>query len=182
MIVDLLFFAAEEPVSANTDAMAQFLTQGISTGVFVAVITSSFQYFLGRRNSRIQERKNATDAESDVVTRYKDAAAEEREAKESAVRTIKELLSASESQVTSLKSTVATLNEAIENMGRLSDSQRDIILRLETERDRLEAEMINTKRVRDENIAKLRQAQIDILELTRSHEEAERRTRDTFGI
>lgn len=183
MILALLYAAAAEtPPDEAGNFVATLFTQVITTGVIAALITTTAQIIVGRRNSRIQERKNAIDAESDLVTRYKDAASEERAAKESAVRTIKDLLAASEVQVASLKSTVVALNETIQQMSSISDSQKGIILRLETERDRLEAERISAEKLRDEKIEELRLAQVEILELTRSHAEAERRAKDTFGI
>lgn len=183
MILALLYAAAAEtPPDEAGNFVATLFTQVITTGVIAALITTASQVILGRRNSRIQERKNAIDAESDLVARYKDAATEERSAKESAVRTIKELLSASEATVVSLKSTVIALNETIEMMSRVSDSQKDIIVRLETERDRLDAERVTAEKLRDEKIDELREAQVAILELTRSHGEADRRARETFGI
>lgn len=183
MILALLYAAAAEtPPDEAGNFIATLFTQVITTGVIAALITTAAQVILGRRNARIQERKNAIDAESDLVTRYKDAATEERAAKESAVRTIKELLSASEATVASLKSTVVALNETIELMNKLTDSQKDIIIRLESERDRLDAERIAAEKLRDEKIEELHKAQVAILELTRSHGEAERQARDTFGI
>ncbi len=178
----LLVAAAETPPDEAGNFVATLFTQIITTGVIAALITTAAQLILGRKNSRIQERKNAVDAESDLVSRYKDAAAEERSAKESAVRTVKELLAASEIQVASLKSTVTALNETIEMMNKVTDSQKDIILRLETERDRIDAERIVAEKLRDDKIEELRKAQIEILELTRTHSEAERQARETFGL
>lgn len=183
MILALLYAAAAEtPPDEAGNFVATLFTQVITTGVIAALITTLAQLIIGRRNARIQERKNAIDAESDLVARYKDAASEERAAKESAVRTIKDLLAASEVQVASLKSTVVALNETIQQMNSISDSQKGIILRLETERDRLDAERITAERLRDEKIEELRKAQIEILELSRTHNEAKRQANETFGI
>ncbi len=181
MTIDYILAAASSPDQAG-NLVAQLFTQVITTGVIAALITAGVQVFMGRRNARIQERKNAVDAESDLVVRYRDAASEERAQKESAVRTIRDLLSASEAQVASLKGTVVALNETIELMSRLSNSQKDIIKRLETERDRTEELRVQAEKLRDEKIEELRKAQVEILALTRSQCEAERQTKDTFGI
>lgn len=181
MILDIVYAAADAPDQAG-NLVAQLFTNVITTGVIAALITAGVQFFMGRRNARIQERKNAVDAESDIVSRYKEQAAEERLQKESAVKTIRDLLAASEAQVQSLKDTVVALNDTIDLMSRVSDSQKDIIKRLEVERDRMEEQRIVAEKLRDEKIEELRQAQIEILALTRSTKEAERQTNDALGL
>lgn len=181
MILELVYAAAEQP-DPSANFVAQLFTNVITTGVIAALITSGVNYFTGRKNARIQERKNAVDAESDIVNRYKEQAAEERMQKESAVKTIRDLLAASEAQVQSLKDTVKALNDTIDLMSRVAESQTDIIKRLENERDRTDELRINAEKLRDEKIEELRKAQIEILELTRTHKEAERQARDTLGL
>jgi len=186
VIVDYAFYVmattAETAEPESATLVAQLFANVITTGVIAALITAGVQFFINRKNSRIQERKNAVDEGSDLVLRYKDAAGEERAQKESAVKTVRELLVASEAQVTSLKETVKTLTETIQLMSSFSDSQKDIISRLEVERDRTAAQLAATEKLRDEKIAELRAAQIKILEMTMGPEEAERHINDTFGI
>ncbi|UDL16374.1 membrane protein [Microbacterium phage Zooman] len=118
------------------DGVSLVVTAAVSATVFSAIITGLVQFVINRRNSRITERKNTVDAESDVITRYKEQAAEERAAKESAVRTIKELLADSREQVEILNGTIATLNGTIRVLETLSASQENIIKQLTDDRDR----------------------------------------------
>jgi chromosome segregation ATPase len=133
-----LLLAVTDPATAlDAQALVSLVTTAvISASVFTALITGIIQYLINRRNSRITERKNSVEAESSLVTRYKEAAAEERTQKESAVETIKNLLGIAESQVDSLKSTILTLNTTIEIMTKMANAQQDIIDQLTSDRDR----------------------------------------------
>lgn len=128
--------AAVGETTPASDGASLIITAAVSATVFSAIITGLIQFVINRRNSRVTERKNTVDAESDVIVRYKEQAAEERAAKESAVRTIKELLADSREQVEILNGTVATLNGTIRVLENLSASQQDIIKQLTDDRDR----------------------------------------------
>lgn len=121
------------------DVISLFITAIISASVFAALVTGTIQYLINRKNSKITEKKNTVDAESDLIARYKEAAAEERLQKESAVQTIKNLLQFTEGQVDSLKNTVETLNKTITSMSLISNTQSDLIDQLTVERDRNQA-------------------------------------------
>lgn len=157
------------------------VTATISAGVLGTAIGGFVQYLINRRNSRITERKNAVDAESDLVARYKEAAAEERAQKESAVRTVRELLAASEEQVQTLKDTVSTLNNTIDLMSRLTDSQQDVILKLTADRDKTQIALERAEARIEQQKNELIQRQREILELTRGKEEAARIVAETLG-
>lgn len=139
MLYSLLVLAAAAEGGATTDVVSMIITSVVSATVFSALITGLVQFLMNRRNSRVTERKNAVDEESDLVSRYKEAASEERAAKESAVRTIKELLENSQEQIVSLKGTVETLNNTIKLMETLAVSQKSVIDQLTSDRDRTQA-------------------------------------------
>lgn len=126
----------ELTTSEGQDIVSIVVGAIISASVFSAVVTGIIQFLINRRNSRIQERKNVVDEESDIVNRYKEAAAEERSQKESAVRTIQQLLDMADKQVTSLRETIATLNALIKTLNSAANSQQEIIDSLTQERDR----------------------------------------------
>lgn len=155
--------AAVGETTPAADGVSLAITAAVSATVFSAIITGLIQYLMNRRNARITERKNTVDAESDVIVRYKEQASEERAAKESAVRTIKELLADSRQQVEILNGTVSTLNTTIKMLEHLSASQEDIIKQLTDDRDRTrEALKLAEMRVqaqRDELAAKQQEIQ-----------------------
>lgn len=174
MVVTIVASAmAVEPVNPE-DIVSIVITSIISASVLTAIVTGAFQFFINRRNSRISERKNTTDAENDLVTRYREAAAEERSQKESAVQTIKNLLQMTEGQILTLKSTIEVLNATIDTMKKMADAQQDIIDQLTDDRDRIEEQL----RVAQEEIEAQKQLLIkhqeEILELTYPKGEIER--------
>lgn len=132
----LYYAAATEGLLDTQSVISIVISAVISASVIAALVTGVIQYFINRRNSNIAEKKNTVDAESDIISRYKEAAAEERLQKESAVATIKNLLQITEDQVTSLKSTVDVLNNTIISMRELNESQHDIIDQITLDRDR----------------------------------------------
>lgn len=179
----LLTALVEENPAA--DVVSIVITSVVSATVFSAIITGLVQYLINRRNSRITERKNSQDAESDVVNRYKEQAAEERAAKESAVRTIKELLADSRDQVEVLKSTVATLTSTIKMLENLSASQVDMIKQLTDDRDRTRAALKRAEtRVQEQKdqLATKQQEIQNLIARTRGREEAARIVSETFDI
>jgi|GEM_PF-3984836 len=117
------------------DQVSIFVTAIISSAVLAAVVSGVVQYIVNRRNSRVTERKNTFDAESDLVVRYKEAAAEERVQKESAVKTVRDILTLSEDQVLSLKSTITILHNTIEVMTQVAHTQQEVIDQLTSDRD-----------------------------------------------
>jgi chromosome segregation ATPase len=162
--------AVTPSASPQTDIVQVIITSIISTAVFAAFITGLVQYLINRRNSRITERKNTIDAESDIITRYKEAAAEERAQKESAVQTVKNLLSIAESQVESLKSTVVTLNASIDLMTKMANAQQEVIDQLTFDRDRTKIALERAVTQIDQQKQDLIRHQQEILELTYSKE------------
>ena len=141
-------------------------TAGISAGVLGAIITGVVQYLINRRNSRILERRNAVDAESDLVSRYREAAAEERTQKESAIQTIGKLLAIAETQIVSLKATVDSLTNTIRSMNEASDAQRTLIEQLKQDRDRVQDALDRALSEVEEQKLELLRNQRQILDLT----------------
>jgi chromosome segregation ATPase len=167
--------AAVGEVSPAADVVSLVITSVVSATVFSAIITGLVQYLINRRNSRITERKNTLDAESDVVNRYKDQAREEREGKESAVRVIQELLGESKEQIAALKSTVETLNGTIALMKDVNAAQGDIISQLTNDRDRTQAalERAEARILAQKEQLRLKQQEIAVLiDKAREREEA----------
>lgn len=186
MLDVLHLFAAVAPEnSLAADVVSLVITAVVSATVFSALITGLVQFLINRRNSRITERKNTVDAESDLVARYKDAASEERAQKESAVATIKELLHDSREQVNVLKSTVNTLTNTIALLESLSAAQGDVIKQLTDDRDRTKAALERAEaRVQEQrDQLKAKQAEIEtLLAQTRSRAEAARIVAESFDI
>src|SRR5690349_5893564 len=139
MFHTLQILAAAGEVTPAADVVQLVITAVVSATVFSALITGLVQFLINRRNSRVTERKNAVDEESDIVTRYKEQAMEERAQKESAVKTIKELLDESKEQIQALKGTVDTLNNTIALMKDLNAAQGTVIQQLTDDRDRTQA-------------------------------------------
>lgn len=185
MLLALRILAAAGEVSPAADVVSLIITSVVSATVFSALITGLIQYLINRRNSRITERKNTLDAESDVVNRYKEQAKEERDAKESAIRVIQDLLSESKEQVAALKSTVETLNNTIALMKDVNAAQGDIITQLTQDRDRTQAALTRAEARIETQEQQLRAKQAEIvtlLERTRTHEAAERVVAQTFNL
>lgn len=177
--------AAVGEVDPVADVISVIITSVVSATVFSALITGFVTYLINRRNSRIVERKNAIDAESDIVTRYKEQASEERAQKESAVQTIKELLAESKEQVAALKSTVDTLTKTITLLENLTTSQNDMIVQLTQDRDRTQAALDRAEArilTQTEELRAKQQEIQELLEQTRTREEAARIVAETFNI
>lgn len=171
--------------SPVADVVSLVITSVVSATVFSALITGLVQFLINRRNSRITERKNTVDAESDLVGRYKDAAAEERTAKESAVKLIRELLDDSKEQVIALKSTVDTLSATISMLENLTTSQDAMIKQLTTDRDRTQAALDRAEEriVHQKEQLRLKQEEIQsLLEQHKTRGEAARIAAETFDI
>ncbi|UDL15894.1 hypothetical protein QEH42_gp103 [Microbacterium phage Pumpernickel] len=181
-IFALVLPMATEPAQDATGTFIGFLaTSVLSASVVSAALGGLIQYLNNRRNARVTERKNATDAESDLVARYKEAASEERAQKESAVKTIRELLDASEEQVETLKGTVTTLNNTIDLMSSLANNQADVILKLTADRDKTQEALERAEARIEGQKQELLQRQQEILELTRSTAEAARIAAETLA-
>lgn len=138
----------------------------ISAGVFSALIAGLVAYLNNRRNARIAERKNVADEDNDLVTRYQTMATEERSAKESAVKTVRELLAIAEAQIASLQGTITRLTETIGVLQHSAQSQQDLIDSITRERDRLQVEQEKLQHDIDDKARELLTAQAEILELT----------------
>lgn len=138
----------------------------ISAGVFSAAIAGLVAYLNNRRNARIAERKNTADEDNDLVTRYQTMATEERSAKESAVKTVRELLAIAEAQIASLQGTITRLTETISVLQHSAQSQQDLIESITQERDRLKHEQEKLQNDIDVKSRELLTKQAEILELT----------------
>jgi chromosome segregation ATPase len=138
----------------------------ISGAVAAAVIGGFFAYINNRRNARIAERKNTADEDNDLVTRYQTMATEERSAKESAVKTVRELLAIAEAQIASLQGTITRLTETIGVLQHSAQSQQDLIDAITRERDRLQVEQEKLQHDIDDKARELLTKQAEILELT----------------
>ena len=146
--------------------LSLIITSVISASVIGAIVTGVVQYLVNKRNSQITEKKNTIDAESDLITRYKEAAAEERAQKESAVETVKDLLQVAEHNVELLKNTVDTLNQTITSLKETNAAQQQIITQLTVDRDRAEEGVRQAERTiaaQREHLARLQQ---QVAELT----------------
>jgi hypothetical protein len=124
--------------SINPQLISIVVGAAISSTVVGAAVTGIFQFINNKKNSRVTERKNETDAQSDVILRYKEAAAEEREAKESAMRTMQILKEIADDQIISLKDTVVRLTHTIQVMSHAAGVQKTIIQHLTEDRDRVQ--------------------------------------------
>ena len=168
-----LSLAADEQ-SAGQDIVSLVITTIISASVFAALVTGITQYLINRRNSRIAERKNSVDIESDHIRRYKEQAIEERNAKESAVTTVKNVLTIVEQQVESLKNTISTLNQTIEIMSHAANAQQDIIDQLTTQRDRQESALARAQQEVELQRSEVSRLQREILDITYPQAELDR--------
>jgi len=138
LLQTVLHYASATPVEADTSGTVSLIfSAAISGTVISALVGGVIQYLINRRNSKIAEKKNTVDAESDIITRYKEAAAEERSQKESSVATIKSLLHVTESEVISLRETIKTLNETLTIIRATADYQGELVKKLTQERDRV---------------------------------------------
>lgn len=183
----LLLQLATDPPESNlaADIVSLVITAVVSTAVFSALITGLIQYLINRRNSRITERKNTVDAESDLVTRYKEAAAEERAAKSSAVETIKMLLAESKESIQTMKDTVVTLTNTIELLKDVNAAQGDVIKQITADRDRTQAALLRAEaRVLDQmEQLRIKQQEItDLVASSRSKAEAAQIVAESFNI
>lgn len=173
--IPLAFLAlAADEAPAGQDIVSLVITAIISASVFAALVTGITQYIINRRNSRIAERKNSVDIESDHIRRYKEQAIEERNAKESAVTTVKNVLSIVEQQVESLKNTITTLNNTIEIMSHAANSQQEIIDQLTVERERQETALHHAMEQLEMQRAEVMRLQREILDITYPQAELDR--------
>lgn len=157
---------AASAMPAEPNMLTTIIGAVFSSVVFSAIITAVFTYVSNRRNARIQERKNDLDAEGGLVSRYKEAAAEERAQKESAIQTVRDLLKIAEEQVTSLKDTITTLNSTIGIMRQAADDQREIITRLTSDRDRTQDALDRATKEIDKQREQLIKHQHEILAMS----------------
>lgn len=184
VLTHLILAAGPETTPAG-DVVGTIIASVLSATVITGVFTGLITFLINRRNSRITERKNAFDAGSDIVVRYKEAAAEERAQKASAVATIKDLLAESKEQVEALKSTVETLTRTISILENLTTSQRDMIAQLTSDRDRAQAALSRAEARIIAQKEQLQQKQEEIrvlLAQTRTRDEAERIVSESFNL
>lgn len=116
----------------------------LSSAFISAIIPALINYFNNRRNANVASKKNEVDAESSIILRYKEAAKEERDAKESAVAMVERMLKVAESQVDSLQITVERLQETVDRltntisvMSSTAEAQQGLIDDLTKDRDRV---------------------------------------------
>jgi chromosome segregation ATPase len=143
-----------------------FVSSVISAAVLSAAIAGLVAYLNNRRNARIAERKNTADEDNDLVTRYQTMATEERSAKESAVKTVRELLAIAEAQIASLQGTITRLTETITVLQHSAQSQQELIESITAERDRLKHEQEKLQHDIDAKSKELLNKQAEILELS----------------
>lgn len=157
------------PLAATTpavDGAGELVSYLLSAAVMAALVTGLFNWINNKRNARIAERKNTADEDNDLVARYQAMATEERAGKESAVKTVTELLGIAETQIQTLKGTVAQLSATIETLQRSAESQHDLIEDIRRERDRLTAALALSQQRVDEQRAELLAKQAEILSLS----------------
>jgi uncharacterized protein YoxC len=153
-------------VEEQPEFIGLFVSALISAGVLSAAIAGLVAYLNNRRNARIAERKNTADEDNDLVTRYQTMATEERSAKESAVKTVRELLAIAEAQIASLQGTITRLTETITVLQHSAQSQQDLIDSITAERDRLKHEQEKLQHDIDAKSKELLNKQAEILELS----------------
>ncbi len=117
----------------------------LSSAFISALIPAIINFFNNRRNAAVASKKNEVDADSSIISRYKEAAKEERDAKESAVAMVERMLKVAESQVDSLQITVERLQETVDRltttisvMSTTADAQQTLIENLTEDRDRVQ--------------------------------------------
>lgn len=169
----------ETPGMETQELVSIIVTAAVSASVFAAIITGLFNFFSTRNNSRIAERRNSTDADDQLVARYKDAAAEERVQKESAVQTVKSLLALAEEQIESLKRTVTSLTSTIEVMTQAAGAQQEIIDQITDERDRVQSALDTATLQLEAQREELMRSQQQIIELTTPASVIQEFTQDT---
>lgn len=155
------------------DFFAQIISSIVSSAVVGAIIFGIFSWINNRRNARVTERKNDADAENDFISQYKEMvasanarAADERSAKESAVRTVRELLNIAEGQITSLKDTIDRLTATIRTLTDAAGVQQDLIDAITEERDHLRATLAAQQAAVDHQKEELVTQQRELLDLT----------------
>lgn len=156
-----------EPVIIDAGSIIGYGLGGLlSVGVLSAGISALVGWLNNRRNARIQERKNTADEGNDLVARYKEAAAEERAAKDSAVATVQTLLAIAQGQIDTLKDTIQRLTSTIEALQKSAATQVDLIQGITDERDLLQTRLVDAVKLIDDQKAELLQRQHEILELS----------------
>lgn len=106
-------------------------------GGITALIVALLAHKRATREADITERKNEDDADAALVERYRSMADEERAAKESAVKTVRELLALAQEQIDGLKATIERLTATIEAMSHASTVQHDVVVAITNERNLL---------------------------------------------
>jgi chromosome segregation ATPase len=154
---------------AQPEVIRLLVTACISVPVVAGLIAGLVSYLNNRRNARIAERKNTQDEDNDLVTRYQTMATEERSAKESAVKTVRELLGIAEAQIASLQGTITRLTETIGVLQHSAQSQQDLIESITQERDRLKLEQEKLQKDINDKSQELLNKQAEILELSYPH-------------
>lgn len=149
-----------------TAAAGLSLSNLLSAAVIAAIVTGVVSYFNNRRNARVAERRNVQDEDNDIVTRYKDAAAEERSQKESAVKTVRELLAIAEQQIQILRTTIEQLTSTIGQLQKSAESQQQLIETVTAERDALAVKADELERELDVKRTELLRKQHEILEIS----------------
>ncbi len=133
-----------ETASAAPDLGGTILGVLLSSAFISATVPAIINYFSNKRNAKVISKKNEVDADSSIIARYKEAAQEERNAKESAVAMVERMLKVAESQVDSLQITVERLQETVDRltntisvMSTTAESQKTLIDELTKDRDRV---------------------------------------------
>jgi hypothetical protein len=159
-------FLSDATAVAPPDLGGTILGVLISSAFISAVIPAVINFFNNRRNATVASKKNEVDANSSIIGRYKEAAQEERIAKESAVAMVERMLSIAESQVDSLQITVERLQETVDRLtttitviSSTANTQQSLIEDLTRDRDRVVLALQNSERQLAEQIAYITLAQ-----------------------
>lgn len=144
MLYASIMVLADAAENAAPDLGGTILGLFLSSAFISALIPSVINYFNNRRNANVAAKKNEVDADSTIISRYKEAAKEERDAKESAVAMVERMLKVAESQVDSLQITVERLQETVDRltntisvMSTSAAAQQTLIENLTEDRDRV---------------------------------------------
>lgn len=163
MILDLIL-AADPPVPYSLDEFQRTLFTGLlSAPVLVAIGAGGMKFRQARKDGRLKLRTDAQDADNDLVEHWKAAAenaqtsgaaalkaaqdeaerrvAAERASKESAIRTVRELLELQEAQNTALRDTIDRLTRAIEQLTTAGGAASELVQQLRDERDQLQQKL-----------------------------------------
>ena len=135
----------------------------LSAPVLVGAGAGGLKLWQARKDRRVTERKDVRDEDNDLVQHWKQAAenaqrtgaemvksaqeesdrrvSAERASKESAIRTVRELLDLQELQNTALRDTITRLTAAIEQLTAAGGAASSLVVSLREERDEMQRKL-----------------------------------------